>query len=270
MKVQGFAVIETATALLTSVLALRMNVLLCMLLYSNCFVLHIVGTSSRHHCDGLIALSLRLLLDCLNGLILLVLLLHEMVLLHLHVLRMLLDLILLDLIACRCSRSIFDANSRLDVVNNSLMCRQLGLCSEAFATVQACMWRIGMLAHMSHQRSLLQELLPTDGALVRYTTVQFSMIHQLKLSREGCTAILTHERIQASVEARMHHQMLFLSKTANETREKVRFGDTLTISFASLPFTASFTDEGSFAGMELHVSHEVSFQGEGFAAILKK
>jgi hypothetical protein len=169
-----------------------------MLLDFNGLVLH-VGTARRHHRDGLVALSLLRMLDRLDGLVLLVFLLEELLLVHL---LMLLDLILLEalIIACRCCRSVFDANRRLNVVNYSLMSCELGLCSEALAAVQAGVRSVCVLTHVSHERSLLQEFLATDRAFVRHTAVQLSVINQLEFSRKRCTAVLTDERIQRSME----------------------------------------------------------------------
>lgn len=171
------------------------------MLNSYCFVLH--RRTPRHHRDGLIALRLLgLLLDCLNGLVLLVLLLHEMLLLHFLVLRVLLDFTLLDtlIIARSCGRCIFNAHRWLYVMNYSLMGRQLGFRSKSLPTVQTCVWSVCVLTHMRYQRSLLQELLPTHRTLVGHTPVNLAMIHQLEFSRERCSAILTDEWIQASME----------------------------------------------------------------------
>lgn len=258
MQLQSFAVVEAAAALLTDVLRLRVNVLLRMLLNSDGFVLH-GWTARRHHGDGLIALRLLwLLLNRLNGFILLVLLLHEVLLLLLHLLRMLLDLIFLDALVIACGRggSVFDPYRRLDVVHDALMRRQLRLRPEALAAVQAGVRRVRVLPHVSHQRSLLQELLSAHRTLVRHASVQLSVVYQLELPREGRAAILADERIQTAVEARVHHQMRLLSKT--ESRNRVR--DKVRPTSIHLPFSASFAHVRSFSSVELHVSHEVSLK----------
>lgn len=188
-----------------------------MLLDFDGLVLH-GGTARRHHRDGLVALALLGMLDRLDGLVLLVLLLEELLLVHL---LLLLDLILLEalIIACRGGGGVFDAHRRLNVVNDSLMCCELGLCAETFAAVQARVRRVCVLTHVSHERSLLEEFLATDRALVGHTTVQLSVINQLELSRKRRAAILTDEGIQRSVETRVHHQMLLLSEAKRaETR----------------------------------------------------
>lgn len=205
MELQSFAIVETAAALLTQVLSLRVNVLLRMLLNSDRFVLH-RRTSSGNHRYGLVALRVRLLLDRLNGLVLLVLLFQEVLLFHLlRVLFFHLTLLSALIVTCGRRRCILNANWGLNVVDDALVSCKLRLCTEAFAAIQARVRCIGVLSHMSDECSLLQELLATNRALVRYTTVQFSMIHQLELSRKRCATVLAYKRIQTSMETRVHY-----------------------------------------------------------------
>lgn len=182
MKLQGLTIVEATATLLTHVLTLDLNVLLRMLLYFDGLVLH-GWTARRDHRDGLIGLGLVWLFDSLNGFILLMLLLEELLLVHF---LMLFDLVVLKalIIACRCSRGVFDADRWLNVVNYSLMSGELGFCSEPFAAIQAGVRGIGVLTHVSHERSLLQEFLSTDRALVGHTTVQLSVIDQLEFPRK--------------------------------------------------------------------------------------
>lgn len=209
MQLKGLAVVETAAALVADVLAL--HILLRVLLDADGLVLHRRAASGDHR-DGLVGL-LRLLLRDLNRLVLLVFLLEEVLLFDL--LRVLVDVALLHALAatrgrCRC---VLNASRWLNVVNYSLMRRQLGLGSEALAAVQAGMRGVSVLTHVSDERALLKELLAADGTFVGNASVQLAVVHQLELSRERGAAVLAHERIQAAVEARVHHQMLLLSET---------------------------------------------------------
>lgn len=209
MQLKGFAIVEAAAALVADMLTL--NILLRVLLDADGFVLH-RGASSGDHRNGLIGL-LWLFLRNLNGLVLLVFLLEEMLLFDL--LRVLVDVALLHALAaarsrCRC---VLNASRWLNVVNYSLMRRQFRFCSETLTAVQAGMRCVSVLTHMCHECTLLKELLATHGALVWNASVQLAVVHQLELSRERGAAVLAHERIQTAVEARVHHQMLLLSET---------------------------------------------------------
>lgn len=201
MQLKGLAVIEAAAALVADVLTL--NILLRVLLDADGFVLH-RGAASWDHRDGLVGL-LRLFLRDLNGLVLLVFLLEEV--LFLDLLRVLVDVALLHALAatrgrCRC---VLNASRWLNVVNYSLMRCQLGLCSETLAAVQAGMRSVGVLTHVCNKRALLKELLAADGAFVGNASVQLAVVHQLELAGERGAAVLAHERIQTAVEARVHH-----------------------------------------------------------------
>lgn len=147
MQLKGFAVVEAAAALVAHVLTL--NVLLRVLLNADGFVLH-RRTASGNHRDGLIGL-LRLFLRYLDGLVLLVFLLKEM--LFFNLLRVLIDVALLHALVAaarsRC-RSVLNADRWLNVVNYSLMCRKLGLCSETLAAIQAGVRCVCVLTHMGN------------------------------------------------------------------------------------------------------------------------
>lgn len=118
---------------------------------------------------------------------------------------------------------------------------QLGLCAEAFTTGNAREWLVsGVNSHVSGQCSLLEELLPAQGTRMWNTSVQFTVVHQLKFTREGSTTVRAHERIQRTVEPRVHDQMLLLGKTFATVLAHVR----------------------TLSGVELAVGHQVTLQWE--------
>lgn len=99
---------------------------------------------------------------------------------------------------------------------------------------------------MGDQCSLLQKLLSANSARMWHTTVNASMIDQLKFSRKCCATIRTDKWIERTVESRMHNQMVFLCKT----------------------LTALITHIRSFASMKFAVCHQMTFQWERSAALL--
>lgn len=103
-----------------------------------------------------------------------------------------------------------------------------------------------MNSRVSHERSLLEELLATDGTSVGQTAVDSAVVHQLELPGERGSTVLAHEGVQRSVEARVHHQVILL-------------GETLATVLAHV---------GTFACMVFTVSDQVTLQRKGSAAFL--
>lgn len=58
---------------------------------------------------------------------------------------------------------------------------------------------------MRDERALLQELLGTHGARVRYLPMDPPVVHELELASEGRAALVAHERRQRAVEAAVHY-----------------------------------------------------------------
>lgn len=118
---------------------------------------------------------------------------------------------------------------------------QFRLGAEAFA---ACDTRerlvTGVDSHMRCQGALLQELLAAQGTRVRDASVQLAVVDQLELARERRTAVGAHERIDRTVEPRVHHQVFLLGETLAAVLAHVR----------------------PLAGVELAVGNQVALQRE--------
>lgn len=101
-------------------------------------------------------------------------------------------------------------------------------------------------SHVGDQCPLLQELFAANGAGMRNTSMYPTVIDQLELSRKRGPTVAANERIDRSVEPRVHNQMVFLGKT----------------------LAALFANVWPFAGMEFAVRHQMPFQWERSAALL--
>lgn len=102
------------------------------------------------------------------------------------------------------------------------------------------------LPHVSHQCSFLQEFFSAHGTRMWYTTMNASMVDQLKFTRKCGATVRTNERIERTVETWMHNQMIFLCKT----------------------FAAFVTDVWPLTSMEFAVCHQMAFQWERTTALL--
>lgn len=187
MQIQRLAIIEATSTLCAQMLTLNVLLLLLLrllLLNSYGLVLHGRGTGRRHH-----YLVVLVVLQ-LNRLELWLLLLQVVHLLLLNLLLvLLLDHILLLLLLLLIStrggrRRMFLSHRRLDVMHYSSVRRQFGFRTKTFRALETDVRRICMLSHVGNQCALLQELLPAHSALVRQSTMQLSMVHQLEFSRE--------------------------------------------------------------------------------------